>query len=161
MRGRAGQRAGPSIRDTFEYEIIGPPGFSATGMYSITKESMDPTNDRGQERDGLIGLFDENGVARFGASQNLFHLWDESADDNGDDNGDGDGQGDGDDNVDGQGDGHDGHDGHDGSIGYDGSDGYIAVIETNGDGTFTGKTYKVPGWLILEHMQLQLDDSII
>ena len=36
---------------------------------------------------------------------------------------------------------------------YDGSDGYIAVIKNNGDGTFTGMVYKVPGWLILESMK--------
>jgi len=34
----------------------------------------------------------------------------------------------------------------------DGSDGYIAVIEDNGDGTFAGMVYKVPGELILETM---------
>jgi len=36
---------------------------------------------------------------------------------------------------------------------YDGSDGYISAIESNGDGTFTGKTYKVPGELIIEHLK--------
>jgi hypothetical protein len=36
---------------------------------------------------------------------------------------------------------------------YDGSDGYVSVIENNGDGTFTGKTYKVPGRLILEILE--------
>jgi hypothetical protein len=36
---------------------------------------------------------------------------------------------------------------------YGGSDGYISVLENNGDGTFTGKTYKVPGWLILKNMK--------
>ena len=37
---------------------------------------------------------------------------------------------------------------------YDGSnDGYISTLENNGDGTFTGKTYKVPGQLILEKMK--------
>ena len=35
----------------------------------------------------------------------------------------------------------------------DGSDGYIAVIKDNGDGTFTGMVYKVPGELILETMK--------
>jgi hypothetical protein len=35
---------------------------------------------------------------------------------------------------------------------YDGKDGYIAVIENNGDGTFTGKTYRVPRELIGELM---------
>ena len=35
----------------------------------------------------------------------------------------------------------------------DGSDGYIAVIENNGDGMFTGMVYKVPGQLILEYMK--------
>ena len=34
----------------------------------------------------------------------------------------------------------------------DGSDGYIAVIENNGDGTFTGMVYKVPRQLINEYM---------
>ena len=33
----------------------------------------------------------------------------------------------------------------------DGSDGFIAVILDNGDGTYTGMVYNVPGWLILEH----------
>ena len=103
--------------DTFEYEIISSPGISGatpgTAMFPISEESMDPDNARNLERDGYKGLFDENGVARFGASVNLFNLWD----------------------------------------GYDGSDGFIAVIETNGDGTFIGKTYRVPGWLILEYME--------
>ena len=98
--------------DTFEYEIVGS-GVAGLAMFPITEGSMDPANDQYLERDGYKGLFDENGVARFGSSQNLFNLWDE----------------------------------------YDGSDGYIAVLETNGDGTFTGKTYRVPGWLILEYMQ--------
>lgn len=35
----------------------------------------------------------------------------------------------------------------------DGSDGYIAVLERNGDSTFTGMVYKAPGQLILEHMK--------
>ena len=35
----------------------------------------------------------------------------------------------------------------------DGSDGYIAVIEHNGDGAFSGMVYKVPGQLILEYMK--------
>ena len=39
------------------------------------------------------------------------------------------------------------------SLPDDGSDGYIGVIERNGDGTFTGMVYKVPGQLILEHMK--------
>ncbi len=39
------------------------------------------------------------------------------------------------------------------SLPTDGSDGYIAVLERNGDGTFTGIVYKVPGQLILEHME--------
>lgn len=34
-----------------------------------------------------------------------------------------------------------------------GSDGYFGVIERNGDGTFTGMVYKVPGQLLLEHMK--------
>jgi hypothetical protein len=33
----------------------------------------------------------------------------------------------------------------------DGRDGYVAVLEKNGDGTFTGMVYKVPGELILEY----------
>ena len=115
--------------DTFEYEIIGPSGFNATGMYPITEESMGPSNDRSLGRDGRKGLFDENGVARFGASNNLYDLWD------------------------GQEGGQEGGQGDENGDGYDGYDGYIAVIETNGDGTFTGKTYKVPGWLIRELMQ--------
>ena len=36
--------------------------------------------------------------------------------------------------------------------GFDGSDGYIAVIENNGDGTFTGMVYMVPRQLINEYM---------
>jgi hypothetical protein len=36
---------------------------------------------------------------------------------------------------------------------YDGSDGYIAVIERNGDDTFTGMVYRVPGQMILENMK--------
>jgi hypothetical protein len=36
---------------------------------------------------------------------------------------------------------------------YDGSDGFIGVIERNGDGTFTGMVYKVPGQLILDSMR--------
>ena len=103
--------------DTFEYEIINSTNISGvisgTAMFPITEESMDPANDWALERDGYKGLFDENGLARFGASVNLFNLWDE----------------------------------------YDGSDGYIAVIENNGDGTFTGKTYKIPGWLILAYLK--------
>lgn len=39
------------------------------------------------------------------------------------------------------------------SLPSDGSDGYIAVLERNGDDTFTGMVYKVPGQLILEHMK--------
>ena len=35
----------------------------------------------------------------------------------------------------------------------DGSDGHIAVIVNNGDGTYTGIVYKVPGWLILENIK--------
>jgi len=35
---------------------------------------MDPPNDWAQERDGNKGLFDENDVARFGSSVNLFNL---------------------------------------------------------------------------------------
>ena len=35
----------------------------------------------------------------------------------------------------------------------DGSDGYITVIVKNGDGTFTGMVYKVPGQLILDNMK--------
>ena len=103
--------------DTFEYEISGSSEASetiqGTAMFPITEESMDTASDRALKEDGYNGMFDENGVARFGSSANLFNLWDE----------------------------------------YDGSDGYIAVIERNGDGTFTGKTYRVPGWLILELMQ--------
>jgi hypothetical protein len=99
--------------DTFAYEIIDFSGTGRTAFYPLTEASMDPAGDLGLERDGFHGMFDENGVARFGASQNLFRLWDE----------------------------------------YDGSDGYIAVLEPNGDGTFTGKTYKVPEWMILEYMK--------
>ena len=103
--------------DTFEYDIGSTSNTSetlqGTAMFPITEESMDPSNDQAIKQAGFKGLFDENGVARFGSSANLFNLWDE----------------------------------------YDGSDGYIAVIETNGDGTFIGKTYKVPGWLILECME--------
>ena len=99
--------------DSFEYEIKSSSGFSATGIYYITEESMDPASVEGLKRDGLTGPFDENGIMRFGSSQNLFNLQDE----------------------------------------YDGSDGYIAVLEPNGDGTFTGKIYRVPGWLILNHMK--------
>ena len=98
--------------DTFEYEIIDNSGFSATGMHVITEDSMDSASDVPPMQEGFYGMFDMNGVARFGASVNLHNLWDE----------------------------------------YDGSDGYISVIEPNGDGTFTGKTYKIPGWLILELM---------
>lgn len=39
------------------------------------------------------------------------------------------------------------------SLPSDGGDGYIAMLERNGDGTFTGTVYKVPGELILEHMK--------
>lgn len=39
------------------------------------------------------------------------------------------------------------------SLPSDGSDGYIAVLEKNGDGTFTGMVYKVSGQLILEQMK--------
>ena len=35
---------------------------------------------------------------------------------------------------------------------YDGSDGFIAVIENNGNGTYTGMVYIVPGHLILDNM---------
>ncbi|MCL2158405.1 MAG: hypothetical protein FWH48_03250 [Oscillospiraceae bacterium] len=35
----------------------------------------------------------------------------------------------------------------------DGSDGYIAVIETDGDGTVVGKVYIVSGWVILKNMK--------
>ena len=35
----------------------------------------------------------------------------------------------------------------------DGSDGFIAVIIGNGDGTYTGLVYKVPGQLILDNMK--------
>ena len=108
--------------DTFEYEIHSASGIAGTAMYPISEESMDPANNWSSERDGLKGLFDEDGVARFGSSDNLFNLWDE----------------------------YDGGDGYDGGDEYDGGDAYIAAIEPNGDGTFTGKTYKVPGWLLLE-----------
>jgi len=40
-------------------------------MFQITEESMDPANDWALERDGYKGLFDENGVARFGSSVNV------------------------------------------------------------------------------------------
>ncbi|MDR1131440.1 MAG: hypothetical protein LBL15_03375 [Oscillospiraceae bacterium] len=39
------------------------------------------------------------------------------------------------------------------SLPSDGSDGYIPVIVRNGDDTFTGMVYKVPGQLILEYMK--------
>ncbi|NLV23057.1 MAG: hypothetical protein GXY49_13945 [Syntrophomonadaceae bacterium] len=39
------------------------------------------------------------------------------------------------------------------SLPDDGSDGHIAVIELNGEGTYTGMVYKVPGELILEYMK--------
>ncbi|MCL2152887.1 MAG: hypothetical protein FWH57_08020 [Oscillospiraceae bacterium] len=103
--------------DTFEYEIISSSNISGAipgiAMFPISEESMNPANDESLKQAGYKGLFDENGIARFGSSANLFNLWDE----------------------------------------YDGSDGYIAVLETNGDGTFTGKTYIVPGWMILEYME--------
>ena len=35
---------------------------------------------------------------------------------------------------------------------FDGSDGFIAVISDNGDGTYTGMVYRVPGQLILDNM---------
>jgi hypothetical protein len=98
--------------DTFEYSLdIASDGVTTiTAYFSITEESMNPAS---LKRDGFPGLFDENGVMRFGAGL-LSGLTLEE---------------------------------------YDGNDGYISVIESNGDGTFTGKTYKVPGWLILEHMK--------
>ncbi|MDR3121567.1 MAG: hypothetical protein LBU58_09600 [Clostridiales bacterium] len=101
--------------DTFEYHSMDTESGDTesdawTAMFPITEESMDPENDRSLERDGFPGLFDENGVARFGSALYAASTWEE----------------------------------------YDGGDGYISVIENNGDGTFTGKTYKVPGWLILE-----------
>ena len=36
---------------------------------------------------------------------------------------------------------------------HNGGDGQIAVIVDNGDGTFTGMVYKVPGQLILDNMK--------
>ena len=58
--------------DTFEYEIISSPDISGaipgTAMFPISEESLDPDNARNLERDGYKGLFDESGVARFGAS---------------------------------------------------------------------------------------------
>ena len=36
---------------------------------------------------------------------------------------------------------------------YDGSDGFIAVIKDNGDGTYTGMVYIVPGQMILDNMK--------
>ena len=99
--------------DTFEYAVRGDSRFSATAYWPVTKESMNPANDWSLKRDGFPGMYDKNGVMRFGSGLPYCDSWDE----------------------------------------YDGSDGYISVIETNGDGTFTGKTYRVPGWLILEHMK--------
>jgi len=98
--------------DTFEYAVRSTSKFSATAMWPITEESMNPANDWSLKRDGFPGLFDENGVMRFGSGIPYYDTWEE----------------------------------------YDGSDGYISVIENNGDGTFTGKTYKVPGKLILENI---------
>jgi len=86
---------------------------NASGGFVITEESMDPANDWSLKHDGFPGLFDENGIARFGSALYSASTWED----------------------------------------YDGSDGYISVLENNGDGTFTGKTYKVPGWLILENMK--------
>jgi len=99
--------------DTFVYAVKGDSRFSATAMWPITEESMNPANDWSLKRDGFPGLFDENGVMRFGSGIPYYDIWDE----------------------------------------YDGSDGYISVIENNGDGTFTGKTYIIPGRLILEHIK--------
>jgi hypothetical protein len=103
--------------DTFIYAVGDFSGnlqsVTGTAYFPITEESMDPANDWSLKRDGYKGLFDENGVARFGSGLPYYDAWGE----------------------------------------YDGADGYISVIENNGDGTFTGKTYKVPGWLILEHMK--------
>ncbi|MDR2615301.1 MAG: hypothetical protein LBC28_01850 [Oscillospiraceae bacterium] len=101
--------------DTFEYSLdIASDGASTvTGYFTITEESMNPANDWSLKRDGFPGMFDENGVARFGAGL-LSGLTREE---------------------------------------YDGSDGYISVIVNNGNDTFAGKTYKVPGWLILENMK--------
>ena len=100
--------------DTFEYPVSGPgnPHLTGTACWPVTEESMDPANDWSLKRDGYPGVYDENGIMRFG---NLYDSssWDE----------------------------------------YDGSDGQIAVIVDNGDGTFTGMVYKVPGQLILEHME--------
>jgi len=99
--------------DTFEYAIRSSSKFSGTAMWPITEDSMNPANDWSLKRDGFPGLFDENGVMRFGSGLPYYDSWEE----------------------------------------YDGSDGYLSVIENNGDGTFTGKTYQVPGWLILENMK--------
>ena len=107
--------------DTFEYRVDNASGgfvsvsetVSETAMFTITEESMNPANDWSLKRDGFPGLFDENGIARFGSALYSASTWED----------------------------------------YDGSDGYISVLENNGDGTFTGKTYKVPGWLILENME--------
>ena len=100
--------------DTFEYRVDNASeGFvsvSETAMFLITEESMNPANDWSLS---FPGLFDENGIARFGSALYSASTWED----------------------------------------YDGSDGYISVLENNGDGTFTGKTYKVPGWLILENME--------
>ena len=103
--------------DTFEYTVKNGSGnimsLDGTAMWPITEDSMNPANDWSLKRDGFPGLFDENGVMRFGSGIPYYDSWKE----------------------------------------YSGSDGYISVIENNGNGTFTGKTYKVPGWLILEHMK--------
>ena len=63
--------------DTFMYEIVSSSGFGGTAMHIITEESMNPASVRGLEQDGFKGPFDDNGVMRFGASQNLFNLWNE------------------------------------------------------------------------------------
>ena len=106
-----------SYGDTFEYAVGSGSGNSmsvnGTAMWPITEDSMNPANDWSLKRDGFPGLFDENGVMRFGSGLPYYDSWKD----------------------------------------YDGSDGFISVIENNGDGTFAGKTYKVPGWMILEHME--------
>ena len=100
--------------DTFEYPVSGSGNSPLTGTayWPITEESMDPANDWSLKRDGYPGVYDENGIMRFGSLYDS-SSWDE----------------------------------------YDGSDGQIAVIVDNGDGTFTGMVYKVPGQLILEYMK--------
>ena len=101
--------------DTFEYPVTGNSGklfLTGTAYWPITEESMDPANDWSLKRDGYPGVYDDNGVMRFG------NLYDISSKDE-----------------------------------YDGSNGQIAVIVDNGDGTFTGMVYKVPGRMILEYMK--------